>query len=57
MAACYALYKGDRFIDLGSKAHLAKVLGVKLSSIEFYMSPTYRRRAGENGTIVFRIED
>lgn len=54
----YALYKGDKFIDLGSKAKLARILGVKISTIVFYMSPTYRKRHKDprNATSVFRIE-
>ena len=40
----YALYHGDEFIDLGSKEYLANKLNVKISTIEFYMSPTYRKR-------------
>ena len=44
---CYALYKGDEFIDLGSIRHLANRLGIKESSVAYYMSPTYRKRAGK----------
>lgn len=40
----YALYKGDNFIDLGSKKYLANQLNVKVGTIQFYMSPTYRNR-------------
>lgn len=54
---CYALYKGDEFIDLGGKARLAKRLGVKVETITFYMSQTWRRRTGDRSYIVIRIED
>ena len=56
---CYALYKGDIFIDLGSKKYLANLLNVKLGTITFYMSPTYRKRANQynKGLIVIRIEE
>ena len=40
----YALYKGDTFIDIGTKEYLANKIGVDTKSIEFYMSPTYQRR-------------
>lgn len=30
----YAIYKGDELICIGSKNHLSRVLGLKLSSIE-----------------------
>ncbi len=52
----YALYKGDTFIDLGTKQYLAKLINVKVSSIEFYMTPTYKNRT-KNGWIVIKIED
>lgn len=53
----YALYNGDKFIDLGTKEYLAQLIGVSIKSIEFYMSPTYRKRTNDNGWIVIRIED
>lgn len=40
----YALYKGDKFIDLGTKEYLANKLGVKPYTIYFYTSPTYKKR-------------
>ena len=54
---CYALYDGDKFIDLGTIEHLAKVLNVKVTTIKFYTSPVWRRRHKKEGLIVFRIED
>lgn len=53
----YALYHGDEFIDLGSKEYLASLLNVKISTINFYMSPTYRKRTNDNGYIVIKIEE
>lgn len=53
----YALYHGDTFIDLGTKEYLAKLLKVQVSSINFYMSPTYRKRTNDNGWIVIKIEE
>ncbi len=53
----YALYRGDKFIDLGTKQYLAKLLNVKTATITFYMSPTYRKRTGDRGYIVIKIED
>lgn len=40
----YALYKGDKFIDLGTKEYLAKLLGVQEKTILFYASPTSTKR-------------
>lgn len=53
----YALYHGDKFIDLGTKQYLADLINVKVSSIEFYMSPVYRKRTNDSGWIVIRIEE
>lgn len=53
----YALYHGDKFIDLGTKEYLANKLNVKIATIKFYMSSTYRKRTNDNGWIVIRIED
>lgn len=40
----YALYKGDNLIAMGNKIQLAAALGVNVSTIEFYTTPTYKRR-------------
>lgn len=53
----YALYHGDTFIDLGTKYYLAKILGVNIRTIEFYLSPTYKKRTNYNGYLVIKIED
>lgn len=55
---CYALYRGDRFIDLGSIAYLAKRMGVSEATIRYYGSPTYRKRGSyENRLLLIRIEN
>ena len=53
----YALYKGDEFIDLGTKKYLAEKLGVDERSIGFYMTPAYQRRHDYKGWVVIRIEE
>lgn len=53
----YALYHGDTFIDLGTKQYLANLLGVGKETITFYMTPTYRKRTGDRGWIVIKIEE
>lgn len=52
----YALYHGDDFIDLGTKKYLAKRLNVKESTITFYSSPTYKKRTGERGYVLVKID-
>lgn len=41
---CYALYKGDWLVGMGSKGYLASLLGVKKETIDNYATPTHRRR-------------
>lgn len=53
----YALYKGDKFIDIGTKEYLAKLLNVRKETIEFYASPTKLKRNRDNGYVVVRIDD
>ena len=53
----YALYHGDTFIDLGTKEYLANLLKVKTNTIKFYTSPTYRKRTGDRGYLVIKIEE
>lgn len=53
----YALYHGDKFIDLGTRKYLANLLGVSKKTISFYGSPTYKKRTNYNGYIVIKIEE
>lgn len=53
----YALYKGDKFIDIGTKEYLAKLLNVRKETIEFYASPTQLKRNKGNCYVVMRIDD
>ena len=53
----YALYKGDKFIDIGTKEYLANLLNVRKETIEFYASPTQLKRNKDNGYVVIRIDD
>lgn len=50
----YALYRGDEFIDIGTKYELAKIIGVAPQTISFYASPTYQRRT-KNGYVAERV--
>lgn len=56
----YAIYKGDKFIDLGTKKELAEKLNVKPETIGFLTTPIYKKRRGkniDNALIAIRIED
>lgn len=57
----YAIYKGDKFIDLGTKEELSKSLNVKPSFITFLATPTnikrieQRKNQYENSLISIKI--
>lgn len=54
----YALYKGDDVKTIGTKKELAEYLNVDIRTIEFYSSPTYRKRNKKgNCYIVIRIKE
>ncbi len=61
----YALYKGDRFIDLGTKKYLANLLKCKVDFITYLATPANRKRIEKrknkekdsNALIVIRIEE
>lgn len=44
----FCLYKGDQFIGTGTKKELAEMIDVKVSTIDFYASPVYHKRAGNS---------
>ncbi len=43
----YALYKGDNFIDIGTKEYLANLLNVKVKTIQFLASPSAIKRSSK----------
>ncbi len=53
----YALYKGDNFIDIGTREYIANLIGVTTKTISFYASPTQIKRNGNNCYICVRIKD
>lgn len=53
----YALYQGDEFIDLGTAAQLARILGCKTETVEWQSSASGRRRARPDGRHIIRVAD
>lgn len=54
----YALYKGDTFLDVGTKKELAERLGVGTRTIAFYATPSQRKRYNEEKAyIVIALEE
>lgn len=41
----YALYKGDKFLDIGTIKDLAERFNVLPSTMRYYMSDAYKRRS------------
>lgn len=59
----YAVYRGDEFITLGTAKECAEQMNVKVETIKFQASATYKRRlakrsnGGNNALVVIKIED
>lgn len=55
----YALYKGDRFIDLGTTKELSERTGISPTTLRWYTSPANMKRRGEasDARIVIKIGD
>ena len=57
---CYAVYRGDTFIDLGTAEYLANKLKMKVDTLKFHARPVYKRRVKgiyQDNLIVIKIED
>lgn len=52
----YALYKGEKLVEVGTKKELAELLKVRVETITFYTTPTHRKRC-KNGYCVVKIEE
>lgn len=53
----YAVYKGDKFLDLGTAEELAKRFKVKKETVWFWNSPVNKRRAKKKRKIAIKIEE
>ena len=52
----YAMYKGEKFIDIGTLLQLAKIKNVSLKTMQFYVSPTYRKRRKNSKNAIVLVE-
>lgn len=54
----YALYKGEKLLADGTLLQIAHKMGVKLRTIKFYKTPTYKKRRanGKNFRELVEIE-
>ena len=57
--AVFALYRGDKFVDMGTKKELAERHNVKPTTIGFYATPAYKKRiiGKQNVFVAIRIDD
>lgn len=53
--ARYALWRGDSCVGIGTASELAERLGVKVSTIRWYASPTCKRRDNGRHMVAERI--
>ncbi len=58
MAKIYAMYKGEECLATGTLVQLSKKLNIKINTLYFYMTPTYKKRfkKGKNRRELIRIE-
>lgn len=52
----YALYKGDEYLYDGSLLQLAIKRNVKLRTIQFYLTPTYKKRTRKSKNAIVLVE-
>lgn len=43
----YALYRGEKFLAIGTKKELAELLNVKVETVSSYATPSYKKRINE----------
>ena len=58
MTKIYAMYKGYECLAIGTLIQLSKQHGIKIETLYFYMSPTYKKRVkkGKNRRELVRVE-
>ena len=44
----YAIYKGDEFIDVGTKEYIMEVFGITYNTLKSYSAPSYLKRIENN---------
>lgn len=57
MKKIYALYKGDKFIDIGTAKELSKLMDIKIETFWFYMSKHWLERSNYESWVIVEIEE
>lgn len=55
-AQCFAFYRGDEFVDVGTVRELAERRGVSQTTIRFLASARYHKRSSYGALRAYRIE-
>jgi hypothetical protein len=53
----YAVYKGDKFITVGTAKEIAEELNVKQKTVYVWACPYHHRRAGLNTKIAIKMDE
>ena len=53
----YAMYKGDKFIDLGTLTYLAEKYHKRQKTLKFLATPSAHKRSAKNSLLLYRIEN
>lgn len=59
----YAMYKGEECLSIGTIYEVAEELNVKVETLRFYLTPTYKKRAAnrkersEGRRILVKLEE
>lgn len=58
MSKVYAMYKGEKCLGTGTVIQLSKILNIKIDTLYFYMTPSYKKRVkkGKNRRELIRVE-
>ena len=52
----YAMYRGDRFLGIGTREELCKLKGINVNTFSFFQSPTYRSRTKHYDKTIFIVK-
>lgn len=52
----YSVYKGDHEIAFGTLEEIAQQLQVKVESVKFYNTPTWKKRTSKNARRLVKVE-
>jgi hypothetical protein len=57
ITAEYALYRGDKLLDIGTAAELAERRGISKTTVYYFARGAHHRRAGRNAIKGYRIDE